>query len=689
MFFRIGTIVRLCTNILPSNLPMISKPNKWSDKEYGGYFNNVIEEKSLITGIGVGNEHEVRNLDNLYKAINYTSSIRFSVNIDVLDFIINNNKILFKDYYSSEGTTIDDVNDHILRDSVTLKVAETYRNIPFYLNTYADWRGRIYTNSFYLTYQGSDLSLSLINFYEGEKITHLGEYYFKIYGANLYDENKISRASYSDRIKWVNDNEAKILSMDTDFLLKADSRFVFISFCFAYRRFKNNEIVYLPVSMDATASGLQLFSALTLDKELAKVVNLIPSEIDRVNDIYTEMLEPINNNIKNFVKNNPEYYKLGELNLSRKNIKAPIMCIGYAVTVKGMSLQLASSFEKIEVKDINKTIKTMNSILEAKNMKSIELSTEDAVDYEDDISLSLDSNELNSMWRVDSEKEVVNKKYLKYLYKAPSKDPNTPLYLTYKEVFKLAQLVYNSLFIKYPNLKNIFDYFNSISSVFNILDLPISWNPPSGLSITQKYLKNVKIKISISVGRGKQKTVVLSQNLNEMDTRAQTQALNPNTIHSLDSSLVILLLSKYHNKLHPFITIHDCYLSHSNKMFDVVNSVKNEFINIFENENIIEKFHNDLLTVLDNHNLKYKIEKNKIKILVKESLDCDLPVVKKYNLSKDEIKKQLTENKSLTRDQLVLSPYKKKKMKDLSFILPPKLGNLNIKDIKESSYLIT
>lgn len=36
------------TNILPTNLPMICQPNKWSNTEYGGYLNNNIEKIILF-----------------------------------------------------------------------------------------------------------------------------------------------------------------------------------------------------------------------------------------------------------------------------------------------------------------------------------------------------------------------------------------------------------------------------------------------------------------------------------------------------------------------------------------------------------------------------------------------------------------------------------------------------------------
>ena len=44
-----------------------------------------------------------------------------------------------------------------------------------------------------MSYQSSDISLSLINFYDGEVLTERGFNYLCIYGANLYDENNMSK----------------------------------------------------------------------------------------------------------------------------------------------------------------------------------------------------------------------------------------------------------------------------------------------------------------------------------------------------------------------------------------------------------------------------------------------------------------------------------------------------------------
>ena len=70
---------------------------------------------------------------------------------------------------------------------MTLKLAELYSNVPFYLTVNSDWIVRLYTQSFFITYQGSDLSLAQLNFSDGQKLNKEGLYYLYIYVANNHN----------------------------------------------------------------------------------------------------------------------------------------------------------------------------------------------------------------------------------------------------------------------------------------------------------------------------------------------------------------------------------------------------------------------------------------------------------------------------------------------------------------------
>jgi len=184
--------------------------------------------------------------------------------------------------------------------------------------------------------------------------------------------------------------------MDLEFILKADSRFDLIAFCLAYKRYKEGKKVHLPIFLDATCSGIQHFSTMLKDVELAKSVNVIPDSdsMDKVQDIYSEMIEPTNKKIALFVDENPSYYKLLNVNITRKIIKPTIMTVPYNVTVKGVTRQLISSFEVIprnkfdqinlnsdvglfEVKDLNQSLINGDPVIEI----FYDEIAEDIVDY--------------------------------------------------------------------------------------------------------------------------------------------------------------------------------------------------------------------------------------------------------------------------------------------------------------------
>lgn len=126
--------------ISPSTLPMLCEPAKWGDKKYGGFLENDILKKEIYTK-ATSNKHKIENKEFLYNSVNYLNSIQFEINIDLLEFLAKKgNSLLYTNEDISESER--------LQQAITLKIAETYKNIPIYLNTHTDWRGRLYTNSF-------------------------------------------------------------------------------------------------------------------------------------------------------------------------------------------------------------------------------------------------------------------------------------------------------------------------------------------------------------------------------------------------------------------------------------------------------------------------------------------------------------------------------------------------------------
>jgi hypothetical protein len=294
--------------INPMSLPMICQPKEWSEIKYGGFLTNEDRYIDVITGIDRF-KHNIENKTSIYQAVNYLNSIKFKINTQLLNYITSD-----EGNYILEQIKADDE----LQRTITLELSKLYSKTPFYLNTHSDWRGRIYTQSFFLSYQAGDLSLSLLNFWKGEKINDEGKFYLYIYGANSHDQNKISKASYKDRIEWVTKNYDKIINLDKELILSADSPFIFTAFCLNMRELHNSPdaLIYTPVFLDATCSGIQHFAALMKDLELGTNTNLIESTIeDKPGDIYETLLKPINEAINKFGEENKEYSLLSLVKL--------------------------------------------------------------------------------------------------------------------------------------------------------------------------------------------------------------------------------------------------------------------------------------------------------------------------------------------------------------------------------------
>ncbi len=140
---------------------------------------------------------------------------------------------------------------------------------------------------------------------------------------------------------------------ESEFIKRAENKFVFASFCLTMRELHKNSqyLVKLPVFLDATCSGIQHLASLIQDVELASKVNLIvksPKLGIKIGpaDIYNELRKPINEEIRQTGRENPAYINLAELDLDRKTVKTPIMTRTYNVTRTGIREQLMSKFKK-------------------------------------------------------------------------------------------------------------------------------------------------------------------------------------------------------------------------------------------------------------------------------------------------------------------------------------------------------
>ena len=322
-------------------------------------------------------------------------------------------------------------------------------------------------------------------------------------------------------------------------------------------------IHYSPVFLDATCSGVQHFAAMLLDEDLAQQVNLINNEDgnEKVNDFYTSLLPHINKAInekwinekinKQNIKTDLTCFK--DIELKRSHLKSIIMTKNYNVTTFGISGQLKSNFEKVK-----KTITTKNG------------------------------------------KELVV-----YDYKVPAKNKEGMVVLDIFQLQSLATIINNNIFDQYTSLQEIFNYLTQMAKVLISQNIPLTWYTPTGLVVTQHYNLSKKQRVTINL-LGKNRTAVLRKWFDKLDSRKQIQGIIPNIVHSMDASHLFKVVEEWsliQNKQY-ILPIHDCFGTHPNQMLNLTNIVRNQFIELYANQDFLEKLHNKFLNDIKD----YKIE---------------------------------------------------------------------------------
>lgn len=369
-------------------------------------------------------------------------------------------------------------------------------------------------------------------------------------------------------------------------ILSAENPFVFTAFCLNMREIHYNPdaVINTPIFLDATCSGIQHVAGLMRDIELGANTNLKPSNNETdPEDIYSYLLNIINAKVNEFGEDNLEYAKLSEIKLERKHVKAPIMTKVYNVTKYGISRQLQAALagDDSQINNINE---------------------ERLIELNEEVTKSLDNKKISKKER----------------YYSPIKNSKKLIELSQKEIFKIAQIIDEQIFVIFPSLNHVYKYFIEMANLSTLLGIPLNWVTPNGLEITQNYMKSKKSVVTINLF-GKSKKIILKNKSDLIDKLKQKQAIIPNIIHSLDACHLNNIISKAEdNNFSPVITVHDCFGTLANQMGQLDYMVKKEFILLYSQNKFLEDFHNKFISTIENNNIELITEDDKSYVLYKD-----------------------------------------------------------------------
>lgn len=560
-------IARLNMNNINNNmLPMIVEPRDWESFNGGGFLHNnlsIVKTRNKMT------KDKYRQNFNKYKdkvdSLNKLQKVPWKLNnkiLDVIHDIIENNMIdpnsnkFFPRFIGGlpityevkvdeliAGETFESMVDMVKTNKKILENMQSDKSRAlgllntisianemidyekFYYVYQFDTRYRKYTNQQFLTPQGQDYAKAMLLRYEKKALTETGIRWMKIHIANVAGKDKLL---LDDRVKWFDDNEDLILKIadnhfnHIDDWAYTDSPFEFLAGCFAWKEYCDTGVTDLAIQIDATCSGLQIFSGLMLDKKGAENVNVI-NKYDELgcplrSDIYGIVAEEDNRMIRDGEYNNSVTLKrqdedvnvsmstvAKELNgkITRKIVKRNVMTLSYNATRRGMQDQL---FDVVNDMNINNT-----KFWTVEDWKVVRL--------------ILDLNEKSMDKNIQGARK--GQKFLNDLAKAKGDflDFNTPFY-----------------------------------------NCPV---------YSTSYMRKVK-RITTVFGQ-----LSLSKTTKEIDLRKQVLSFSPNYIHSIDAELLDYVILNIDKNIG---AIHDCFIIDPNDAEEVRNLFREGFIKIMETE---------------------------------------------------------------------------------------------------------
>lgn len=305
-----GTIIAKAERLAFCAWPMVCPPVDWSNEQRGGYLTEEIRQcspmvraRGPLQGVKQG-ELPIQMLNNLQHQA-------YRINLPVLstaNWCFDNYRTIGKfrretvlplpakleqdeptkeelKAYKRHRREVEDYNAQLeqknYRTTEAIYVANKYSDEErFWIPWSFDYRSRIYPLVTSMSPQGTDFDKSLLYFAEEGPIN---EYWLAFQVATTYG---LDKATLSDRIEWVKTNTELITKIATDPIdhvsLWSDTSepWSFLASCIEYHSCciaKTKSTSGLPCGIDATQSGIQHLSALTLDAQAAAKVNVLPT----------------------------------------------------------------------------------------------------------------------------------------------------------------------------------------------------------------------------------------------------------------------------------------------------------------------------------------------------------------------------------------------------------------------------
>lgn len=423
-----------------------------------------------------------------------------------------------------------------LTDIQEAKEFASYEEV--FLPATMDFRGRVYAKP-HLNHQRADYVKAMWLFTEGKPLTYEGVDALKIHIANTGDFQKMSKAPFAERLKWVDDNFPRILETVEDpwsdlWWTEADSPFCFMASCQEYVNWFREPgayVCHLPVAIDGSCSGLQHYSAMLRDEHGAESVNLIPTE--QPEDVYKEVANIVNELVLQ-EKDDPTAKEWLDHKIDRKVTKRATMTLCYGSKQYGWREQLMEDFMNQYAKEV-----------------------------------AVGKREIHPFSEPGKASGYMAKKL------------DTALRMTVKAAVEGM------------------DWLQETSSLLAKENKPLVWTTPVGFPVVNGYYAPILKQINIKVrGRRVQNQLLLGYT-DKLKVTKQRSTIAPNFVHSFDAChLMMVALQAKKEGIDSFLLIHDSFGCLPSDMPRFSEIVREQFVELYKNHDPFQAIHENALIAL-------------------------------------------------------------------------------------------
>lgn len=418
----------------------------------------------------------------------------------------------------------------------------------FYIPHSFDFRGRVYPVCMLNTHRSSHIKAMFL-FANKLPLGERGAYWLAIQVASTGDFNKLSKASFSDRVQWVMDNAERLALIGNDFEAtyddghpicwsKADKPFEFLAACREFYGFWTEGTEYksgLAINLDGSASGIQHFAAATRTSRDAALVNLTPA--DKPQDIYQVVANLTIDKISKQQGIEADEWK--RFGVGRKTVKRNVMTYCYSSSLYGFTDQLMIDFMEPLKRDVTKKLLP-----------------------EHPFSNPLNAARLLARTNMESIREVV------------------------------------------VGARDGMAFFQELARCMGARNSTVSFFTPVGFPVDNSYFKKRKTELKIYLydkkvqSNSRTKLVLRKNNYDAVDTRSCASAIAPNVIHSLDASHLcetVLACLTNRKQVKDFILIHDSFGTHAANTDILFAKVRETFVAQYSNNCIYNNIKQQLI----------------------------------------------------------------------------------------------